>query len=45
MRVLLLKVVNSVDVGKLHSLFEQLETHLGTSEDPNRLTLLFKVFN
>ena len=44
-QILLLKLVNAIDVKKLSPIFEDLVPHLGKSDDANRLTLLFKVFN
>ena len=41
----MLKLVNAIDVTKQGPLFEELVTHLGKSDDSNRLTLLSKILN
>ena len=43
--ILLLKLVNSIDSGKLNKVFDQAISLLGQGDDQNRLTLLFQIFN
>lgn len=44
-RILLLKLVNSIDTGKLGGIFEQAVDHLSKGDSPERLTLLLRIFN